>query len=280
MSVFGRNLYSIPAAENNFGNFGSLVRFIDDWDRTVNSPSQQQQQPSRNGVSQQGHQRQPRQLGPAFVPKFDLKETEDNFELHGELPGIAKQNVHVEFTDPQTIVVRGRVARSYTSGTPPAGLALEDVKDEKTDSEMSGAIGDEPVMVSGTDHHEQEQEQAHDNTDSHHARKSSYQATVQDENDDSSITTAEQSTPSTTTTEVAKPESSSPAKTQVQKSSAPPKPQAKYWVAERTVGEFARTFAFPSRVDHEGVSASLDNGILSVIVPKAKKHETRRIAIN
>lgn len=41
-----------------------------------------------------------------------------------------------------------------------------------------------------------------------------------------------------------------------------------YWVSERSVGEFHRTFSFPSRVDSEGVKAKLKNGILSVTVPK------------
>ena len=55
---------------------------------------------------------------------------------------------------------------------------------------------------------------------------------------------------------------------------------AKYWVSERSVGEFSRAFQFPTNVDQDNVRASLTNGILSVTVPKAKKPEGRRIAIN
>ncbi|KAJ9639312.1 hypothetical protein H2204_003923 [Knufia peltigerae] len=58
-------------------------------------------------------------------------------------------------------------------------------------------------------------------------------------------------------------------------------PQHTYWVTERSVGEFARSFAFPTRVDHDGVKASLKNGILSVTVPKMLKTNTsRKIEIN
>jgi HSP20 family protein len=55
----------------------------------------------------------------------------------------------------------------------------------------------------------------------------------------------------------------------------------KYWVSERSVGEFHRTFNFPSRVDQDGVKASLKNGILSIVVPKlaATKH-SRKINID
>ena len=55
---------------------------------------------------------------------------------------------------------------------------------------------------------------------------------------------------------------------------------AKYWLTERSVGEFSRSFNFPTRVEQDLVSASFKDGILTVVVPKAKKHETRRIAVN
>ncbi|KEF51896.1 uncharacterized protein A1O9_11885 [Exophiala aquamarina CBS 119918] len=53
-----------------------------------------------------------------------------------------------------------------------------------------------------------------------------------------------------------------------------------YWITERSVGEFARSFAFPNRVDQDNVKASLKDGILSVVVPKMKKgRETKKIQI-
>jgi len=55
--------------------------------------------------------------------------------------------------------------------------------------------------------------------------------------------------------------------------------EPKYWVSERSVGEFHRSFAFPSPVDQDAVKASLKNGILSVLVPKAKVKEPRRVKI-
>lgn len=61
---------------------------------------------------------------------------------------------------------------------------------------------------------------------------------------------------------------------------APKEPEAKFWVAERSVGEFSRSFSFPERIDQEQVRASMKNGILSVVVPKAKKQEKRKITIS
>lgn len=57
-------------------------------------------------------------------------------------------------------------------------------------------------------------------------------------------------------------------------------PGHRYWVIERSVGEFQRTFSFPGKVDRDAVKASLKNGILSVVVPKLKKEaESRKIVI-
>lgn len=61
---------------------------------------------------------------------------------------------------------------------------------------------------------------------------------------------------------------------------SPKEPEAKYWVSERSVGEFARSFSFPERIDQDAVRASMKNGILSVVVPKAKKQEKRKITIS
>jgi len=44
--------------------------------------------------------------------------------------------------------------------------------------------------------------------------------------------------------------------------------KTKYWVSERSVGEFHRSFTFPSRVDQDGVKATLKQGVLSITVPK------------
>lgn len=91
-------------------------------------------------------------------------------------------------------------------------------------------------------------------------KDSSHRATVEDEDKD-------------TSTEVVK----SSAKEDGQDESR--EPEHTYWVSERTSGSFTRSFSFPARVDQDGVKASLKNGILSVVVPKAPAPESRRIAI-
>lgn len=218
MSLFTSPRYYSPAAEPNFSG---LFRLIDDWDRHV------QQQ---TGATHRG-----RQHLPLITPKFDLKETETTYELHGELPGIEKDRVNIEFSDDQTIVIRGSIERSHTS------------------SSGTTAEGNENGNVNvGTG----------DNAD-----KQAHKPTVEDAPEDDSGNKNKSVEKS----------GSGEVQQQQQQQSAP---KYKYWVSERSFGEFQRSFSFPGRIDTEGVTASLNNGVLTVVVPKAKKHESRRITIN
>jgi HSP20 family protein len=58
------------------------------------------------------------------------------------------------------------------------------------------------------------------------------------------------------------------------------RPSEKFWVMERSVGEFHRSFSFPARVDQDNVKANLKNGVLTIAVPKAQKPQSRRINID
>lgn len=154
-----------------------------------------------------------------FTPKFDVKETVQAYELHGELPGIEQKDIEIEFTDQQTLTVKGRTERSYAEGTPPAGFI---------EGEVSGG-----ATTEGGEH---DSRKTQDNTNKGTA---------------------------VTKTDEGKKE-----------------PQSKFWVSERSVGEFSRSFSFPNRVDQDQVKASMKNGILSIIIPKSQKAESRKITIS
>ncbi|KAK2593382.1 hypothetical protein QQS21_008913 [Conoideocrella luteorostrata] len=219
MAFFPRAFY------NQDKSFTPLFRLLDDFDT----------------YSRQGNIKANRHCGlQQWQPKFDVRETAETYELHGELPGVNKENVNIEFTEPQTIQIRGKAERSYNVGTPHPG--------QVEDTAMSGALptaGEDP--------------------------KNTRHATVEDE-DDEEWSNAEHSapaTPVTTTAEISKPaEKKKPAE------------NVKYWLTERSIGNFSRSFNFPNRVDQDAVSASFQDGILSIVIPKAKKHEPQRIAIN
>jgi len=49
---------------------------------------------------------------------------------------------------------------------------------------------------------------------------------------------------------------------------------------EYGVGDFLRSFILSDEVDHERISAKLNNGVLKVVLPKAARAEPRKINID
>jgi HSP20 family molecular chaperone IbpA len=168
-------------------DFTSLFRLLDDYDT---------HQSGKSGSSLR-----------SFQPRFDAHEGADAYYLYGELPGLEPKDIDLSFTDQQTIVIKGRVERSYENAHGKAHQATVEV-------ETDGAT--------------------------------SHQVTKQDSN--KRVQRAHGANPN-------------------------------FWLTERSVGEFHRSFSFPSNVDQDTVTASLKNGILNVVVPKAQPARAKRINI-
>jgi HSP20 family protein len=158
----------------------------------------------------------------SFTPKFDVKETKESYELHGELPGVQQKDINIEWTDNNTLTISGRHEHVREEGQRPQGFI--------------------------------------ENGENSEQKKLGHQPTVEDDPSESNTKVAKQS-----------------GEKQVSKQDESGK--AKYWVSERSVGEFHRSFAFPARVDQDAVKASLKDGILSIVVPKAQAPQTRKINI-
>lgn len=224
MAFFPRNFYNTTEA-----SFTPLFRLLDDFD-------------SYSRQSGSCHAAAKKAAHPTWQPKFDVREVENAYELHGELPGVSKENVHIEFSDPQTMVIRGKVERVYNSAT---STPTDDDVESVTNGDAASIIDDAASVDS---------------------KRNSRQATVADEEENDAQENGQ----------VAE----DPAEVTPEEETKAPVDTAKYWLTERSIGEFARSFNFPSRVEQDAVTASFKDGILSVAVPKAKKHESRRIAIN
>jgi HSP20 family protein len=53
-----------------------------------------------------------------------------------------------------------------------------------------------------------------------------------------------------------------------------------YHRIERTYGAFSRAFTLPSQVNHDKVEAAFENGVLTIVVPKAEQAKPRKISIS
>jgi len=179
--------------------FSSLFRMLDDFERYA------------------GHQLSGTHGATAtFSPKFDVAEHEKQYVLEGELPGVAPENVEIEFTDEHTLVVRGHAERKHTEGD---RALLEDSMEAK---KIEGGQGSKKEPDAAKSKGAQGKEGSEE---------------------------AEQ------------------------------QPKEKYWLSERSYGEFSRVFSFPSAVDQDAVQAKFKDGVLNVTVPKAEKRAGKKIPI-
>lgn len=156
----------------------------------------------------------PSHLARTFQPRFDVREDAQAFHLHGELPGLERKDVQIEFADQNTLTVHGRTVREYHEG----------------------------------DDSQQQQQQEKPNEGESGSQDKSKPA----EQQQSAVATQD---------------------------TKKKQPKVKYWVSERSVGEFHRSFTFPGQVEHDGVKANLKDGILTVVVPKAARKQAKKIDI-
>jgi len=189
--------------------------------------------------------------GPTFVaakrpfqPRFDIKESKDSYELHGELPGINQKDINIEFIDPQTLSIKGRTENHLQRGSPPSKAVEPTVEKEQPEATINGSFS------------------------AAHYRKPSVEEEGATPGDFVNIESP--ATAQADETAVAEAQQVAPAQQEH---------HPRYWLSERSIGEFSRTFAFPARVDQEQVRASLKDGILSIVVPKAAAPALRRISI-
>ncbi|KAH7369543.1 putative 30 kDa heat shock protein [Rhexocercosporidium sp. MPI-PUGE-AT-0058] len=212
----------------------------------LDQPQQKQQQQQQHPCVRRVHRPQ------TFTPRFDVTETNEAYELYGEVPGLQQSDLDIQFADAQTLIIKGKTERQLNTHTAAAAAAAApEVEAEQTvqaDAETS-------------------------------SQKSALSATVEDDYDEADTplaTPASASTSTSTAGPSAAEKGKQPESATVLETAATPRPR--YWVAERKVGEFARSFTFEQRIEQDFVTAGLKNGVLHVVVPKSLK--AKRVAVS
>ncbi|KAM0429517.1 hypothetical protein ACHAQK_011004 [Fusarium lateritium] len=239
-----RTAYHIQAPVN------PLYHILRELDLSVQQP--RQPQPKRQCQAQQKSRAQASY--PAYrvntrpwEPRFEAFETEDSFFIHGELPGLNKEHVTVEFPEPCKLVVSGKVER-FT----------DDPKAAETTTEQTDTT---PIIDSN-------------NEDTR--SRSSYQATVEDDVDSDDFEVLSHVSEKSET--ISQPEletlSEKVKERQTKKPEQPDEPRRSGYRKE-----FSRYFTFSTYVNHEAVTAELKDGLLTIVIPKAASG-SHRIMIN
>lgn len=163
------------------------------------------------------------------TPKFDVQETDANYVLEGELPGVAKADINLTWADDNTLVLKTQTNTVKETTNKHSG---EPSKQIAQTTESSAPAGNLPTEMSMSG--------ANPDTDS------STNAGASTENDNALAKTND------TSTDV----------------STPAPARSTYHLTERTHSTFQRVFSFAGAVKHDDVKASLKNGVLTVNVPK------------
>ena len=216
-----------------------------------------------------------------YQPRFDVREEKDAYHLHGELPGANPENLQVEFVDRNTMVVRGRTVRESQRGNPPKAVEGDKEPDTTMSSALPTAQSADAMEAESTATTQADRPGTPDSTSSNY-----HKATVEEDQDDFVDVRSETAGAEQATAEAAKPEQTPAQQTekaaeqqQQQPTTKPKQRESHYWVSERSVGEFHRSFRFPGQIDQDNVKASLKDGVLNVVVPKVAEQGPRRINV-
>ncbi|OGE46706.1 hypothetical protein PENARI_c118G04762 [Penicillium arizonense] len=96
------------------GDFSHLFRLLDHYD--VHRSNR-----SRSAAS-------------SFFPRLDVRESGDSYHLDGELPGLAQKDTDIEFSDPQTLIVKGHTALEYQTSRTDLPIASGPASDRSANS--------------------------------------------------------------------------------------------------------------------------------------------------
>ncbi|CVL12619.1 hypothetical protein FPRO06_08977 [Fusarium proliferatum] len=233
-----QTFYHIQAPQN------PLYHLLRELDQSVQQPQRKRQCQPQQKTRAQASCPAYRVNSRPWEPRFEAHETEDSFVLYGELPGMNKEHVTVEFPEPRKLVVSGKVER-FT----------EEPKPVETTTEQTA-----PTPVTDSDNEDTRS-------------RSSYQATVEDDVDDDEFEVLSHTSEKSKTVTQPEPETLSE-KVQEEQPEQPEEPRRSGYSKE-----FSRYFTFPTYINHDAVTADLKDGLLTVVIPKATP-KSQRIIIN
>jgi HSP20 family molecular chaperone IbpA len=225
-----------------------------------------------------------------FIPRFDLEEDQHNYYLYGDIPGASVEDITVEAHDNHTLEIYGKTNRAGPhraedkgqDGNEDSGFVKVNADDRDRESERNERRENEPT----SNRNRRDENEPNTNQERREENDPNSNRERRDEKEPISATPAAQTQTFPPPPTEANPNppavATHPQGRSIQghphhqrlRSTLPHQPENpthKILLSERLVGEFHRTFAFPSAVREEGVQASMENGVLSLVVPKKEQ---------
>jgi HSP20 family molecular chaperone IbpA len=274
-----------------YSSFNNFFSQVDELLSEIDHEAQRQAQIEAHHEAQREAHRQRQQRKRALRAQFAVNQTEEGWQVDGDIQGFEQENISIEVTDENTLKITGNthwqsektIQRDEQQPTAETVPAVEQATTEQpVEDKMHGVTLNEPdyETVTETETDTVRASSPDSDTQSH----KSYQATVEDDFEDLGVETSSLiSSPSrpSSPAEVKEPKGKGkaveePVSTQTEVTQ---QPQTAAQQEERVHGSFTRSFRFPERIDAANVSASFKDGALKITVPRAQAQQTRRIAI-
>lgn len=282
-----------------YSSFNHFFSQVDELLSEIDREASRQAQIEAHIEAQREAYRQRQQRKRALRAQFSVNQTEQGWQVDGDIRGFDQENIHIEIIDENTLKISGNT-QWQAEKTPQSDEMMTAAAPEQKTQESHDAIS--PDNMDGVTLNEPEAESASvaetttvaaatpdSDTESH----KSYQPTVEDDFEDLGADASSLFSASPGTSTPAEPKEPKGKEKAVEKPvvtetavASQPEPevsaqqeQQSTKEQERVHGSFERTFRFPERIHAENVSASFEAGALRITVPRAQAPTVRRIAI-
>jgi len=267
-----------------YSSFNHFFDQVDELLSEIDREAQRQEQIKAIEAQREAH-RQRQQRKRALRANFAVNQTQQGWQIDGDIQGFDQENISIEISDEHTLKIAGNTQWQAEKKAEPNVETAPNVEQQPAEQAAQDSLD---INEPGFEHVTEADTTTTGTTtpDSDTQSNRSYQATVEDDFEDLGAETSSlissRSRPSPTIEPKGKekaveesaiatqPQLEAPAQ-QLQQ----PEPQQE----ERVHGSFERTFRFPERIDAANVSASFKDGGLKVTVPRVQIQQVRRIAI-
>lgn len=252
-----------------YSPFNHFFAQVDELLSDIDSEAERRAQIEAHLEAQREAHRQEEKRKQALHAQFTVNQTEQGWQVDGDIRGFDQENISIEVTDEHTLKIAGNTTWQTKK-------AAQSDAEDSTEGKMDGVTLNEPEYedVAAADNATVSSATVESDTESH----KSYQPTVEDDFEDLGAETSSLiSSPSrpSSPAEVKEPKGKGKS-VEEPASSTPEAPQQQ---DERVHGAFERSFRFPNRIDSAAVSASFQDGALKIVVPRAPVQQVQRIDI-